>query len=99
MAAGIGLASIWSVVGRLLFHTNQVRIGRRKKFFSPQLIWEIGVALCMGVIAKGIASHLNLSGDIEASFIASLGYAGPQVVDRILDKFAPDLSNKKEGDE
>lgn len=95
MLAGIGLASVWSVIGRLLFHTNQVRIGRRKKFFSLQLVWELGVALFMGVIAKGLATHLNLSGDVEAAFIATLGYAGPQIVDRVLDIIAPTLGKAK----
>lgn len=74
----------WAFVGRLLYVLNLVRIGKRKVFFSIQTIWELGVAIGMGVVAGGLSEYLGLSGLTSAGFIAAASYLGPHFIEILL---------------
>jgi hypothetical protein len=76
-----GWAILWAFIGRLLYVLNLVRIGRRKAFFSVQTLWELGVAIGMGVVAGGLSEYLGLQGLTSAGFIAAASYLGPQVIE------------------
>lgn len=74
-------AILWALSGRLLYVSNLVRLGKRKRFWTFQTIWELGVAIGMGIVAGGLADHLNLSGLTEAGFIATSSYLGPHAIE------------------
>lgn len=80
-----GWAVAWAFVGRLLYVLNLVRLGKRAGFFSPQTVWELGVAIGMGVVAGGLSEYVGLSGLTSAGFIAAASYLGPQVIEIGLD--------------
>lgn len=61
-----------------------VRLGKRKGFFSVQTIWELGVAIGMGVVAGGLSEYLALSGLTSAGFISAASYLGPHIIELFL---------------
>ena len=79
-----GWAILWAFTGRLLYVLNLVRLGKRKRFLSVQTVWELGVAVGMGVVAGGLAEYLGLSGLTAAGFIAAASYLGPHVIETLL---------------
>ncbi|MBF0304202.1 MAG: hypothetical protein HQL41_00940 [Alphaproteobacteria bacterium] len=81
-AAAISIG--WAFIGRLLYVLNLVRLGKRKSFMSMQTVWELGVAIGMGVVAGGIAEWLGLAGLPSAGFISATSYLGPQVIELML---------------
>ena len=82
---GAAWAILWALVGRLLYITNMIRLGKRKSFSLLQTMWELGVAIGMGVIAGGVGEYLKL-GDLEyAGFISAVSYIGPRIVDYALE--------------
>lgn len=95
--AGGGLAVMWSAVGRMMYHARQAQQGRRH-LFDKRLLWELPVAIGMGIIGQGVAQHFNLQGWVSTAVIVTLGYMGPgfaeAVVWRVLDKVLPE---KKDG--
>lgn len=79
-----GWAVLWALTGRLLYVFNLVRLGKRKGFFSIQTVWELGVAIGMGVVAGGLAEYMGLSGLSGAGFIAAVSYLGPHMIEIML---------------
>jgi hypothetical protein len=79
-----GWAVLWAFIGRLLYVLNLVRIGKRKRFVSLQTVWELGVAIGMGVVAGGLSEYLGLIGLTSAGFIAAASYLGPHIIEIIL---------------
>lgn len=76
-----GWAITWAFIGRLLYVLNLVRLGRRKSFMSLQTVWELGVAIGMGVVAGGLSEYIGLTGLTSAGFIAAASYLGPHVIE------------------
>jgi hypothetical protein len=76
-----GWAMAWAFVGRLLYVLNLVRLGKRDGFFSAQTVWELGVAIGMGVVAGGLSEYVGLAGLTSAGFIAAASYLGPQIIE------------------
>lgn len=77
-------AILWAFTGRLLYVLNLVRLGKRKGFFSIQTVWELGVAIGMGVVAGGLSDYLGLTGLTSAGFIAAVSYLGPHIIEIFL---------------
>jgi len=50
---------IGAFTGRLMYHSGEVKLGRRR-FFGKELLWEIPVAIGMAIIGEAVASHLDL---------------------------------------
>jgi hypothetical protein len=77
-------ASIWAAVGgffgRLLFFA---RADNRR--WSWALVWEIPIAIVMGMLGMAIADYLNLKGNVAFGVIIGVSYVGPRVIDSILD--------------
>nr|WP_244563964.1 phage holin family protein [Ensifer aridi] len=65
---------IGALVGRLMWHTNEVRKMRRK-FFGKELLWEMPIAVGMG---EALASWLALEQPMATGLIAALAYHGPR---------------------
>ena len=78
---GAAWAILWASVGRMLLHVNLVRMGKRKRFFSVQIIFELGVAIGMGIVAGGMADWLGLKGMTQAGFIAAASYLWPHTIE------------------
>jgi hypothetical protein len=98
-------AMVWAFVGRLLYVLNLVRLGKRDGFFSAQTVWELGVAIGMGVVAGGLSDYAGLAGLTAAGFIAAASYLGPQVIEVGLEWLSkragishPEVCVEKKGD-
>lgn len=78
MAAG---AIFWAFLGRLLYVFNLIRIGRRSGFWTLQTLWELVVAIGMGVVCGGLAEWLGLAGLPYAGFISAGAYLGPHIIE------------------
>ncbi|TAN76889.1 MAG: hypothetical protein EPN20_01945 [Magnetospirillum sp.] len=77
-------AVLWAFIGRLLYVLNLVRVGKRKHFVSIQTVWELGVAIGMGVVAGGLAEYIGLIGLPAAGFVAAASYLGPHIIEIFL---------------
>ncbi|ASP87738.1 hypothetical protein CDO26_22130 (plasmid) [Sinorhizobium meliloti] len=64
------------MVGRLMWHTNEVWKMRRK-FFGKDLLWEMPIAVGMPFIGAALASWLALEQPMATGIIA-LAYLGPR---------------------
>ena len=80
--AGFVWALWWALIGRGLYHANLVRQGRRR-FWSWKLVWELMIAIGMGVVAGGAAEWLKLAGMTAAGFIAAVSYLGPRTIEAV----------------
>ncbi|ABR64717.1 hypothetical protein GOC91_31305 [Sinorhizobium medicae] len=74
---GAATTMIGALVGRLMWHTNEVRKMRRK-FFGKELFWEIPIAVGMALIGAALASWLTLEQPMATGLIAALAYLGPR---------------------
>jgi hypothetical protein len=92
-----GVAVMWAFIGRLLYIFNLARMGRRKNLFTIQTLWELGIAIGMGVVAGGLAEYIGLKGLPGAGFISAASYLGPHVIELLLayvsKKAGVDMSN------
>lgn len=87
MMQGGGMAAFAaSVAGRLMWHVGEVRKGGRK-FFSKELLWEIPIAIGMGLVGAGFAEYMQFSGNVETGLVAGLSYLGPRGIEALLDKW------------
>jgi hypothetical protein len=74
-------STLWAFIGRLLYVTNMVRTGRRRRFLTVQTAWELSVALGMGVVAGGLANYIGLTGLPAVGFISAASYLGPHAIE------------------
>lgn len=74
---------IGAFTGRLMYHSGEVKLGRRR-FFGKELLWEIPVAVGMAIIGDGIASYLGLGQPVSTGLVAMLAYLGPRGVETLL---------------
>ena len=81
------LAVLLAVAGglaRLLTHKNSSRMKRGRVF------GELFVAGFVGIITLMVARELGLTGDWLGVLSGMAGYAGPRVVDMLLEKYLPE---------
>lgn len=74
---------IGAFTGRLMYHSGEVKLGRRR-FFGKELLWEIPVAVGMAIIGDGIASYLGLGQPVSTGLVAMLAYLGPRGAETLL---------------
>lgn len=79
---GAGVTLVASTLGRLMWHTNEVR-ARRRKFFGHELLWELPTALGMGLVGEGLSSYYQLDELATVGVIVTLSYLGPRGVEAI----------------
>ena len=72
-AAGAGALGL---LGRAL---RLARADRRPLGWS--LLWELPVAIGMGIVGKGLADYAGLDGFPEYAVTISIAYVGPRVID------------------
>lgn len=80
-AGGAGL------IGRLMYHAQQVQRGKRKPF-SVTLLFDLPIALAMGWLIYGLAVWLKLAPEPTVSLAIAAAYLGPYSVDRIFGRLA-----------
>ena len=82
IAADGAFVGATGLLGRLLSIAVH---GPRK--FSWSLLWELPVALGMGVIGKGLADYCNLTGFPSYSVTIGVAYVGPRFIDAAIEFF------------
>lgn len=75
LAASLAPAAA-GVLGRLLYHFQQVSRGRRPAV-GLQLLCDLMIALPMGFVGKGAATWCGLSGDAAFALAIIVSYLGP----------------------
>lgn len=66
-----------AVLGRAMWHGNEVR-ARRRKVFGRELIWEVPTVFGMWLIGLGVGDYLSLTPNGTAAVCAVLAYLGPK---------------------
>ena len=74
---------IGAVTGRLMWHSGEVKLGRRR-FFGKELLWEIPVAVGMALIGEAAARYIGLAQPVSTGFVATLAYLGPRGAETLL---------------
>lgn len=74
---------IGAFTGRLMYHSGEVKLGRRK-FFGKELLWEIPVAVGMAMIGEAAASYFGLAQPVSTGLVATLAYLGPRGTETVL---------------
>ena len=82
---------IGAFTGRLMYHSGEVKLGKRR-FFGKELLWEIPVAVGMALIGDAAAAYFGLTQPVSTGFVATLAYLGPRGAETLL---AAWLSRKK----
>ena len=76
-----------AALGRLVYHGNEVRAGRRA-VIGWHLFWEVPTAVVMALVAESLASYAGLSPQVTTGVVAVLAYLGPrgarEVVERVI---------------
>ncbi len=80
---GAATTLLGAAMGRLMFHSQETRKGRRR-FFGRELIWEIPICIGMALIGDSLAAYLDLSRPASVGLIAALAYLGPRGAEVIL---------------
>lgn len=74
---------IGAFTGRLMWHSGEVKLGRRR-FFGKELLWEIPVAVGMALIGEAAARYIGLAQPVSTGFVATLAYLGPRGAETLL---------------
>ena len=81
---GGALATLFGAfTGRLMYHSGEVKLGRRR-FFGRELLWEIPVAVGMALIGEAATSFMGLTQPVSTGFVATLAYLGPRGAEALL---------------
>lgn len=83
---GIGATIGGALLGRIMWHAQEVRKDRRR-FFGPELLWELPVAGGMGFIGEGIAGWLSLGQPVSTGIVVGLAYLGPRGAEVLFTKW------------
>lgn len=82
---GAATVLLAAAIGRLMWHSGEVRQGRRK-FIGPELFWELPVAVGMAIIGEGLSGYLDLGPPMSTGIIAALAYLGPRGAEVLIAK-------------
>jgi hypothetical protein len=74
---------IGAFTGRLMYHSGEVKLGRRH-FFGKELLWEIPVAIGMAIIGEAVATYLGLTQPVSTGLVATLAYLGPRGAEAVI---------------
>lgn len=75
-----------ALAGRLMFHSAEVRAHRRR-FFGPELLWELPVAIGMAIIGEAVCAWFELNPPVATGVIAALAYLGPRGAESAFDRW------------
>jgi hypothetical protein len=83
MFGGATTTIIGATIGRLMWHTSEVK-RKNRRFISLDLIWELPVAFGMGIFGEGASSYFDLDQTSSLAVIAALAYLGPRGIEVML---------------
>ncbi|MCD9148982.1 phage holin family protein [Pseudophaeobacter flagellatus] len=86
LLGGAATTLIGATIGRLMWHSGEVRKGQRR-FFGPELLWEIPVAIGMAIIGEAIASYMGAGPTVTTGIVALAAYIGPRGAEVLLTKW------------
>lgn len=84
---GAATALIAAASGRIMYHADEVRAGRRVAF-GWFLAWEVPTAVGMALMGDAASEWLDLSRSMSVGVIAVLAYLGPRGAGALLEKIA-----------
>ncbi len=74
---GAASTLLGGAAGRLMWHTGEVRRGKRR-FWGRELLWEIPICFGMALIGESVTAYLGLSQPVSTGVVAALAYLGPR---------------------
>ena len=83
--AWLGVFWLTAILGRLAWHIQQVKAGRRS-FWSWALLWEVPLAAFCGVAGGGLGDYLGLRDLQLYAFTAVIAYLGPGGIEALAEK-------------
>lgn len=89
LASQGALAGGMGMLGRMLALATSA-----KRPIGLSLLWEIPLAIGMGVVGKGIADAFGLTGFSNFAVIIAVSYTGPRLIDIALARYAEGKSIK-----
>jgi len=89
LASQGALAGGMGMLGRML-----ALAASTKRPIGLSLLWEIPLAIGMGVVGKGIADAFTLVGFSNFAVIIAVSYTGPRLIDIALARYAEGKSIK-----
>ena len=89
LASQGALAGGMGMLGRMLALASST-----KRPIGLCLLWEIPMAIGMGVVGKGIADAFTLTGFSNFAVIIAVSYTGPRLIDIALARYAEGKSIK-----
>lgn len=60
------------------------------------LLWELPLALGMGVVGKGIAESMQTTGFMHYAVIIGISYTGPRILDILTQRYLDKSMNKRD---
>lgn len=77
---------IGATLGRIMYHAQEVKKSRRS-VFSKELIWEMPVAVGIGMIADAIGAYFGVIGPVGTGLAVGMGYLGPRGLEVLFTKW------------
>lgn len=87
LLGGAATTLIAAMAGRLAYHSAEVS-KKRRRFFGPEVLWEIPVAVGMALVGEALADYLDLNQTVTTGVVAVLAYLGPRGAQTILANWA-----------
>jgi len=83
-----GLAGLLptAAISRALAHHHLVRLGHRK-FWSPELWWEVPTVAFCGIVGGGLAAYLDLPLMAQHATVAVVAWMGPRGMEVFLTRW------------
>lgn len=83
---GVGYATFWSLVGRVIAHARAVQLGHRR-VFALSLLWELPIALGMARTGQAVAEWTGLtSPNLRDAIIITVAYVGPRIFEMLFQR-------------
>lgn len=64
-------------MGRLMYHSQEVKHNRRK-FLGKELLWELPFVIGMAIVAEGAGEWMGLSQKMTVALVGVASYYGPR---------------------
>jgi len=92
IAKGLIIPTLWALVGRVVAHYANLRLGRRR-IMRLSLLWEVPVAIGMGKVGVALADLAGLMDrpDIVYAACFTAAYMGPQMLENLIMRLADKL--------
>lgn len=86
LVSGLWASFLSALIGRLMWHTKLVQLGKRK-FFSLQALWELPTVFGMMLVGRGIGEWASLGENATYGITTLLAYYGPRGVEVIIQQW------------